>query len=235
MQLHRKSIETDGSADSLITGVGRCKVYYAHDGRNAWHSTWVQRYSDGCMHTTLQSAKDYCEGRRKPGSVFYIREVPALWLTIHLGTYVLIQIGEKNPFGNYGATCPPEGTNGSTHTVSPNLFKRGGLVALAIGSFVHYSRHWRKMPDADSVILTWRANARDSMVLDTTKDGQQLKASQIVEPLNDAPMHRYTSSSAGSNYLLQWSKERHAIRKIGILDILRETGNLAPVIQLHPA
>ena len=233
MQLHRMNIEADGSGDSPITGFGGGKIYYAHDGRNAWHSTWVQRYFDGCMHTTLQSANEYCEGRRKSGSVFYINELPALWLTIYLGTYVLIQINEKNPFGNYSATSPREDTNGSRLTEAPGLFNRGNSASSAIKSFVHYSQHWRKSPDADSIILTWHSNVGDSTTAHSTEKGRNAK-NQIVEPLTDSPMHRYTSSSAGSDYLLQWTRERHAIRKKGALDILRETGNLATIVPLHP-
>jgi len=54
------------------------KLYYLHDGRNAWWSIWVQRYKDECVFTSMYTAKNTAERRRVQGSVFYILEMPGL-------------------------------------------------------------------------------------------------------------------------------------------------------------
>ena len=44
-----------------ITGIHSCALYFVTTGRNAWHSTWVQQYTNGCMHSSIASAKQYTE------------------------------------------------------------------------------------------------------------------------------------------------------------------------------
>ena len=63
---------------SPLKGISRGLLYYVHTGRNAWHSNWVTQYANGCMHTTLESAKEYAEKRRTRGTVFYIKQLPCL-------------------------------------------------------------------------------------------------------------------------------------------------------------
>ena len=74
------------------------KIYYVSDGRNAWHSTWIQRYGEGCMHTSLSSAKCYCEGQRVQGSMFKIQELPALVFSCGGDRIIITQINSKNIF-----------------------------------------------------------------------------------------------------------------------------------------
>lgn len=66
-------------------------LYYLIEGRNAWHSTWTNWYRDGCMHTTLDAAKMSAERQRKPGSKFYIREIPALVLKSESSILLLLR------------------------------------------------------------------------------------------------------------------------------------------------
>lgn len=62
----------------LIQGVKLVSVYFVHSGRNAYHSTWILSYSDGCLHASIESAKSYCESKRTNGTVFTISRLPAL-------------------------------------------------------------------------------------------------------------------------------------------------------------
>lgn len=64
----------------MVRSVGVVKVYYVWTGRNAWWSTWSTRYSPGCFHRDLASAKAFCEKRRVQGTVFYIDELPSVAL-----------------------------------------------------------------------------------------------------------------------------------------------------------
>lgn len=62
----------------MVECVAEVKIYYVTTGRNAWWNTWITRYSPGCMHSTIESAKAFCERRRVQGTVFYIDELPSL-------------------------------------------------------------------------------------------------------------------------------------------------------------
>ncbi len=62
----------------MVRSVSVSKIYYVSTGRNAWWSTWATRYSPGCFHTTLASAKWFCESKRVQGTVFCIDELPVL-------------------------------------------------------------------------------------------------------------------------------------------------------------
>jgi hypothetical protein len=62
----------------MVRAVKVVKIFYVSTGRNAWWSTWITRYTPGCMHSTIESAKEFCEDRRVQGTVFYIDELPSL-------------------------------------------------------------------------------------------------------------------------------------------------------------
>lgn len=76
-------------------------LYYLIEGRNAWHSTWTNWYRDGCMHTTLDAAKMSAERQRKPGSKFYIREIPALVLKSESSILLSTQINTRMVLDRY--------------------------------------------------------------------------------------------------------------------------------------
>jgi hypothetical protein len=221
MQLHRFPISSDGSAGALIRKFGACSVFYAHDGRNAWHSTWVQRYFEGCIHTSLESAKEYCEQRRKSGSVFYLVQLPSLCFAIDSGIYVLVQINTKNPFEHYRALCRFQ-SDTDPQNDARMLFSQGSRASDAIQSFAPESAHWIKPPNHDSLILNWRSNS-----------GTPAGDYSALEPLTAEPLYKYKSSSRGPSYYLEWSKSINSIRKQGALDVLRDTGYLAPVVPIR--
>ena len=78
MELIAASHAQDDDLRYLVRDVKAVKLYYVTTGRNAWWSTWITRYSPGCMHSTMDSAKAFCEARRVQGTVFYIDELPSI-------------------------------------------------------------------------------------------------------------------------------------------------------------
>jgi len=62
----------------LIGEVKAVKLYFVSTQRNAWHRVTVRHYAEGCMHSSFDSAKGYCEGKRKQGTVFCVDDLPAL-------------------------------------------------------------------------------------------------------------------------------------------------------------
>lgn len=88
-------------ADCRVEKATPVKLYYISYGRNAWNSTWIQRYAQGCMHLSFASAAAYAEGRRTQGTVFYIRELPALCFTGDGPTFFLTEINSKHPLAEF--------------------------------------------------------------------------------------------------------------------------------------
>jgi hypothetical protein len=86
---------------SLIERVFETKIYYVTRGRNAWHSTWVTHYFQGCMHDNIDSAKQQAESMRGPGSVFRIRHQPALSLWTAKGQVLITQINCEVPLSRW--------------------------------------------------------------------------------------------------------------------------------------
>lgn len=78
MQLIAASHAQDDDLRYLVRDVKAVKLHYVTTGRNTWWSTWSTRYSPGCMHSTIDSAKAFCEARRVQGTVFYIDELPSI-------------------------------------------------------------------------------------------------------------------------------------------------------------
>ena len=84
-------------ADTITSGL----LYFLSRGRNAWHSTWINNYWNGCMHAELISAKSAAERQRKQGSVFYIYEQPALLIRNCFGVIAIVEINSERPLARY--------------------------------------------------------------------------------------------------------------------------------------
>jgi hypothetical protein len=50
-------------ARSRVNDVRVAKMYWLYNGRNAWHSTWINQYNEGCMHSDLADARRSAEKR----------------------------------------------------------------------------------------------------------------------------------------------------------------------------
>jgi hypothetical protein len=98
MRLARVTTFDDQSLECLVEVVSVVMLYFVSTGRNAWWSTWTSRYSPGCMHTTLDSAKAHCEKLRKSGTVFYIDELPSLALLSSSNALLVSEINTRKPF-----------------------------------------------------------------------------------------------------------------------------------------
>ena len=96
----------DKLARSKVGDVSAGLLYYLFSGRNAWHSTWITRYTEGCMHGDLQGAKDTAERQRKQGSVFYIAELQALIIKSAAGVLAVTEINSGRPLSGVIAHVP---------------------------------------------------------------------------------------------------------------------------------
>lgn len=185
------------------------KLYFAHDGRNAWWTTQVQRYLDGCMHSSLESAKNYAEGLRVQGSVFYINELPALLLESDSIVLAVTQINCSDVLAGYSSNAvannAPSGRQKMANAQN-NYLTRGSPLEGALLSFDHDGRFWNKTPPP-----------RDS-VIRVLCDG----SIRDFEPLGEAALGAYKSVSWGSQYRLGWSLREHNVRSDALRKLVLE-------------
>lgn len=90
--LEMKSVRERSVEDAAIESAFLSRVSYTFYGRNAWHSTWIQRYSPGSIDLTTGALQSLCERRRVQGSVFNIVELPCLVLRTARETFFLVEI-----------------------------------------------------------------------------------------------------------------------------------------------
>lgn len=170
-------------------GVG--KLFYCHTGRNAWWTIWITRYSEGCMHASIEGAKAFAETKRVQGTVFYIAELPALIFHGHGQCLAVTQINTTDPLAGYSATAVRAGGASGTKKLvgaHDNYFVSGASFEGISLSFNYDSRFW-----------TVTAPPTNSVVQLVGKG--ELNAFQI---LVDEPLRKYQSYSNGPRYLMGW-------------------------------
>ncbi|PCJ91478.1 MAG: hypothetical protein COA46_08570 [Porticoccaceae bacterium] len=145
---------------AYLSNVQAVKIYYCFYGRNAWHSTWTQKYSQDCMHVTLSAAKQYAEKQRKQGSVFYIKELPALQIESTDGhTILVVQINSSTPLAEYSsqafhsAQALPSLLISSVGEYGDNCLAVGASLVKALYSFSSTSKFWKSPPPSENSII----------------------------------------------------------------------------------
>lgn len=190
---------------SKIEDIQAITIYYVYTGRNAWHSTWITQYTEGCMHTTLRSAKAYAETKRVQGTVLNISDLPALHILSSAGSVIITQINSKAPLKNYSRSAVSE-----SHWCY-NLMKNylndylvpGASIHGAVLSFDFDSRFWRSPPPAlNSTIIT----TPSEKTFETT----------ILQKTNK---HR-RSISYGGNCALGWREQDTDVSSKGVRELL---------------
>lgn len=187
------------------------RIFYVYQGRNAWHSTWTTSYSEGCMHGTLQSAKDFAEKKRIQGTVFNIREMPAIVFRSSVGDVVVTQINTNVPLSLYSPDALDNA--GFITDITPalpmkNYIYLGAPISEAAKSFSWHSQFWHSKPPASN-----------SVVVVATRD----ISSEYTHDI-DSKLHAYTSYSHGSKYRLGWHTRENSISSEPVNRILSNLG-----------
>lgn len=193
-----------------LRGIRAVKIYYCFYGRNAWHSTWVQKYYIDCMHSNLDSAKRFAERNRVQGSVFYIEELPALLLDGGSYPVLVTQINERCPLREYSAKALREDVSIESEKIEGyrnNYLTFGSPLNGVILSFEYNSRFWKtQQPWKNSVILLYTETEFEPVELKTTK----LKA--------------WKSSSLGKDYYLSWSPIKSRVSQSSVIRLFNQSG-----------
>ena len=178
--LRYESIKELGLIDFFkgrIRQVKAVKTYYLVVGRNAWYSTWTQRFHQDRLFIDLQSAKEAAEEQRRSGSKFYIYQLPAIYLAGKNGSVLVSEINTEAPLAGWDR--------------SSSKFRVGCSLARAADAFSYNSKNWIRRP----------YNEESLFVLG---DVAPLRA---YEPLKAEPVLMWESWSSGSRYYLSWSEK----------------------------
>ncbi len=200
-------IQMDTLSENPIEKISHGVIYYVHSGRNAWHSTWIKRYTPGCMHTKLNSAKEYAEKIRNRGTVIYIKPLPCLVFSCKDFHFLVTEINSKNPLSGYSPDAISD--NISYHFIKMentlnNYLKIGAPLHGAAFSFMTNSIFWQIKP-----------SPKDSIIMLTSTN------SNAVSVNDEAPLDlAYKSHSNGGKYKLGWSKIDSDVKNNAILKLI---------------
>lgn len=75
-------------------------VWFPSYGRNAWQSTWVNRYRNGALQASRREAEDYVAAHLKQGSNWGFQVLPGFHLQFSDSAYLLCEINTLTPFRN---------------------------------------------------------------------------------------------------------------------------------------
>jgi hypothetical protein len=67
-------------------------------GRNAWHSTWIQRYRSGTLCESRAAARQFIDRNRTQGSTYYDTVMPGWHLQFDRRAYLICEINTRRPF-----------------------------------------------------------------------------------------------------------------------------------------
>jgi len=165
----------------MVRTVKVVRIFYVTTGRNAWWSTWITRYTPGCMHSTIESAKAFCEQRRVQGTVFYIDELPSLSFFASERALVVSEINTEEFLGRLDFKRLTSLT--TVFPVSSMTLHQMTFV------FRPESPLWpESYPHEDSSILSFCSASRT-----------------LAEVSSNDELSSWASSSVGPNYNLNWS------------------------------
>lgn len=200
-------------AEAKVESISPVRLYYVYAGRNAWHSTWITTYSEGCMHVSFKSAADFVEKKRVQGSVFNIREMPGIAFRSSAGDIVVTQINTTEPLSLYSAKEYYQLSHIAARNKDLTLdsyIRLGAPIYDVAKSFSWWSKFWRSQPPVSN-----------SVIILATRDSSADYSSDI-----QGDFKAYVSYSKGSKYRLGWQNMSATISAEPIKRILSHGGHL---------
>lgn len=202
LQTHESLINNEGAVKSVSKGL----LYYVSTRRNAWHSTWIGRYSPGCMHTTLESAKEYAEQHRVRGTVFIIKQLPCLVYKCQDVCLIVTEINTPRPLSGYNVDFNEANQSEVVESESNSYLKIGAPLNRIVMSFLPSSRFWYANP-----------SPRNSIIMMASR-----KHILPLEKLKSQNLLSYSSFSNGSGYYLGWTSFSSKLKKSAVKEIHRK-------------
>ena len=186
--------EFPGLPCTLATSAQGICLYHVYTGRNAWHSTWINRYNGECMHASRREAELYAETLRKEGTVLYIQELPALVVRSKAGCLIATQINTDSPLRVYKPYFKMDGGTAENPEWGIHWLHKDTDLCRIADSLRPTSSWWSVRPPAqDSVIVL--ASEKPFCQFDRIPDQPTL----------------FRSFSTGSDYWLGWETTKRAL------------------------
>lgn len=202
------------------------RILYVRDGRNAWHSTWVQRYYPSSFHDEWAKAVEFAESQRVQGSVFSIRQLPVLRFQTAMGSLLVGELNTTTPMKEY---APPLSISQAKrrarnctywfreYQLSEQLKRRAALKLPAAGwslidvfqSFADNAIAWRTPENRRTVVR---------LATEADLDWAELKPRSKLKS--------WRSYSNGGAYPLGWA-EGDGIRHSAMWRIARQSADTA--------
>lgn len=188
--------ESSGPVEEVKAGA----VYFVTEGRNAWHSKWVMKYTKNSIHSTLSSAKSFCERNRKSGSVFYIKRLPCLVLVGSENVVIVTEINSDNPLSRHLLLSDSPGRDA---VVAENLVVKSleNVSNVRVG-FCAYSNVWVSERGKLNSILLMQHKKR--LKLEGNPESSSV----------------WRSSSIGSDYSLIWKELDRRVKSVAVTNIV---------------
>jgi len=193
--------------DSKLLNLQGVTLYLLSTGRNAWHSTWSERYRrDAALFSTFNSAKAAAEKSRNRGTTFEIEQFPGLAFFSVAGVVALVEFHSKQPFGKL-----------KIEAIGDQL-KIESTIRDAIAPFTEAtSEFWIEPFPSESSFVGVKADLAEEF-----------------EPLpSPSYLKKWGSVASGSNYYLGWNeKNKPAVTPImRILDVFTDQNHFIDIAE----
>jgi hypothetical protein len=167
--------------DSKLLNLQGVILYLLSTGRNAWHSTWSERYRrDAALFSNLDSAKAAAEISRNRGTTFEIEQYPGLAFFSAAGIVALVEFHSKQSFSKL-----------KIEDIGERL-KVGTPLRDAIAPFNEATNEFWNTPFPS-----------ESSFVDVKSE-----LAEEFEPLINHPyLKKWGSVASGSNYYLGWNEK----------------------------
>lgn len=209
--------------NSNVVSISARKLFYVQDGRNAWHSTWVERWYNDSFRLELKAAKNYAEKSRTCGSVFHIVEVPCLAFETSLGFLLTTQLSSDIPFKSFSPPTDREDLIKKIQKNHPPFMNEERLKIFTKKQLERYTpdgklKTLQSLENHLDILkrrLYWTLRNKDfsiAIMMSLRDQGEPL----IIK--KGEKMRTWKSSSIGSDYYLEWHdvspfyKSRDAIK-----------------------
>lgn len=227
MSLLKIKSELEATSRRRIKSISACKIYYVHDGRNAWHGTWIQRWYEDSFHLRWEDARMFAEKSRKQGSVFHIIEIPAFAIHFSKGYALITELNVEAPllsyrppadkfelgkrFGHAGQWWRfyPDLAPALVHRQLENVTRQGKIKVFnyldeAINSFCDESLFWAHENSNRTIVRLLGSNSEGLPEVLTKR--KALKA--------------WRSRSVGGGWYLSWNQMTGPFKSRGIFNLL---------------
>ncbi|WP_153135353.1 hypothetical protein [Paraburkholderia agricolaris] len=197
----------------VCESVSAVDIFFLHDGRNAWHSTWVQRYTSDAFWASFRDAAQRASAKRVQGSKFFIHHVPAVLFRARTAELLAVDINTDAPFSYL------EG-QGTRPKRNYSIAVGGDAVSLALGMTLHaIANHLNHLDKTDAR----NGPARGQVILEFGK-----RSEGEFKPLEQSKFLSYVSVPVAGFSSLGWSHQTSTIDGAGVLRLIAEISSTPP-------